>query len=370
MALFILDEYHQHPTDDFYTMASYGQNTKEPLLMIITTAGVDLNSPCYTQEYKYCSDLLNPNVDVENDTYFVDIVELDKDDNIHDMKNWWKANPLRMTYKQGQDKIKEEYDIAKEIPERMPTFMTKCLDIWVQAKESSYMDMAKWKACEVQELPCNLEGKVCFIGGDMSAKIDLTSLAFVIPFMDGDTKKYIVFSHSFIPNWDKVREHEIKDKMPYTSWVERGFITVTNTPIIDQQQVIEYGIEFCKKYNLSIDTWCFDPANATKIMGDLDKQGYEVTELFQSHLKLNESTVALREEVYLENVIYLPNPVLNYAMNNTVIKTNNGLIKIDKDVSTKRIDPVDALICGFKMAWLYEFEPSYDPIKALEACDW
>jgi phage terminase large subunit-like protein len=370
MALMIIDEYHQHPTDDFYTMASYGQNTKESLLMIITTAGTDLNYPCYTQEYKYCSQLLNPSVDSENDTYFADILELDEGDDIENRRNWWKANTLRMTYKEGQEKIEEEYKIAKEIPEKMPSFMTKCLNIWVQAKENGYMDMAKWKACEVKEIPYDLNNRVAFIGGDMSAKIDLTSLAFVIPILDEGVKKYVVFSHSFIPNKEKLRERCLKDKMPYDAWERQKFITVTNTPIIDQNVVIQHGIDFCKKNNWEIDTWCFDPSNATKIMTDVADMGYKVTELFPSPQKLNESTVALREEVYSDNIIYLPNPVLNFAMSNAIIKTNNGLIKIDKDATTKRIDPVDALICAFKMAWLYEFEPKYDAVKALLSMDW
>ncbi|MGL4573021.1 MAG: terminase large subunit domain-containing protein, partial [Clostridium sp.] len=34
-ALFIIDEYHQHPTSEFYDLGAYGANTKEPLLMII-----------------------------------------------------------------------------------------------------------------------------------------------------------------------------------------------------------------------------------------------------------------------------------------------------------------------------------------------
>lgn len=50
----ILDEYHQHKTTEFYDLG-LGSNTKEPLLMIITTAGMDLTYPCYTQEYTYCS---------------------------------------------------------------------------------------------------------------------------------------------------------------------------------------------------------------------------------------------------------------------------------------------------------------------------
>jgi len=277
-----------------------------------------------------------------------------------------------MTYAQGVKKIEDEYKIAKEIPEKMISFLTKCLNKWVQAKENGYMDMAKWKACEVKEIPYDLNNRIAFIGGDMSAKIDLTSLAFVIPIMDNGIKKYVVFSHSFIPNREKLRERCLKDKMPYDAWERQGFITVTDTPIVDQNAVIQYGIDFCKKNNWSVDTWCFDPANASKIMMDVSDMGYNVTELFQSHNKLNESTVALREEVYMGNVIYLPNPVLNFAMSNTVIKTNNGLIKIDKDATMQRVDPVDALICGFKMAWLYEFEAKLTKItdEYLDALGW
>lgn len=40
-AVLVLDEYHQHPTTEFYDLG-LGSNSKEPLLFIITTAGVDL----------------------------------------------------------------------------------------------------------------------------------------------------------------------------------------------------------------------------------------------------------------------------------------------------------------------------------------
>lgn len=275
-----------------------------------------------------------------------------------------------MTYPEGVKKIEDDYKVAKEIPEKMISFMTKCLNKWVHAKANGYMDMAKWKACEVKKIPYDLNNRVVFVGGDMSAKIDLTSLAFVIPIMDNGVKKYIVFSHSFIPNREKLRERCLIDKMPYDSWERQGYITVTDTPIVDQEAVIQYARKFCAKNKWEIDTWCFDPANATKVMMDLANEGENVTELFQSHQKLNESTVALREEVYLRNIIYLPNPVLNFAMSNAVIKQNNGLIKIDKDATVQKIDPVDALICGFKMAWLYEMENIYNPVDALMAMDW
>lgn len=366
----IVDEYHQHPTTEFYDLG-LGSNTKEPLLMIITTAGKDLTYPCYVTEYQYCSKVLNPSVDVENDEYLIDICELDPEDyqnieNLEKRECWMKANPIRMTYQEGIEKIEGEYKIAKEIPEHMTAFLTKCMNVWVQAKENGYMDMAKWKACRVEELPIDTKGMSVYVGFDMSAKIDLTSVAFVIPFLSGEKDqtgkeivKYIIYSHSFIPNREKLAERKVKDKVDYDAWERMGFLTVTNTPIVDQNAVMSYVLHTCAEHEWSIETLCFDPANASKLMMDLSNEGYEVEEVFQSHKSLNESTQGFREQVYSGNVVYLHNPVLQFAMSNAIVRRNNGLIKIDKDATTKRIDPVDAVLCAYKLAMYHQFASNY-----------
>ena len=353
-AMLIIDEYHQHPTTDFYDLA-LGSNTKEPLTSIITTAGKDLTYPCFTQEYDYCSKLLDPSVDVRNDEYFVDICEADPGDDPGDVETWKKANPIRAYYPEGLQKIREDYEVAKQVPEKMIAFLTKMLNVWVQAKDNGYMDMAKWKACEVQELPIDVTGRPVYVGFDMSSKIDLTSVAFVVPYQESGEPKYVIWTHSFIPTTDKLREHIIKDKMPYDAWERLGYLTLTNTPIVDQNAVMRYVLSECERLKLDIQCLCFDPANAGKIMMDLSDQGYDVEEVFQSHKSLNESTQSFREQVYAGNVAYTHNPLLNYAMSNAVIRTNNGLIKIDKDATTKRIDPVDALLGAFKLALYHDF---------------
>lgn len=361
-AFLIIDEYHQHPTTDFYDLA-LGSNTKEPLTSIITTAGKDLTYPCFTQEYDYCAKLLDPDVDVCNEEYFVDICEADPGDDIGAEDTWKKANPIRAYFPEGLQKIREDYDVARQIPEKMIAFMTKMLDMWVQAKENGYMDMAKWKACEVEKLPIDITGRPVYVGFDMSAKIDLTSVAFIVPYQSDDfdaqgkhVVKYVMWTHSFIPTADKLREHIIKDKMPYDAWERLGYLTLTNTPIVDQNFVMKYVLDECEKYDLDIQCLCFDPANASKIMMDLSDQGYTVEEVFQSHKSLNESTQGFREQVFAGNVAYTHNPLLNYAMSNAVIRTSNGLIKIDKDANTKRIDPIDATLAAFKLALYHDFE--------------
>lgn len=364
----ILDEYHQHRTTEFYDLG-LGSNTKEPLLMIITTAGMDLTYPCYVQEYQYCSKILDPNVDVENDEYQVDICEVDPEDYKDDLSRleneelWKKANPIRMSYENGVKKIRQAWKIAKEIPEKMTAFLTKMLNIWVQAKENGYMDMAKWKACQVDVIPIDTHGIDVYVGFDMSAKIDLTSVAFMIPYQSGEYDqtgkeivKYILFVHSFIPNREKLAERKAKDKVDYDAWERMGFLTVTDTPIVDQNVVMKYVLDTCQENDWNIECLCFDPANASKLMMDLSNEGYVVEEVFQSHKHLNEATQGFREQVYCGNIIYTYNPVLNFAMSNAVIRVSQGLIKIDKDATIKRIDPVDATLCAFKLAMYHDFD--------------
>lgn len=353
-AVLVLDEYHQHPTTEFYDLG-LGSNSKEPLLFIITTAGVDLDVPCYTQEYTYCSDVLNPHTDTVNEEYFIDICEADTDDDIASLDTWRKANPIRAYYQEGVEKLSSDFKIAKEIPEKMTAFKTKCLNMWLNKKADGYMDMAKWKACEVEKIPFGIKGQEVYVGFDMSAKIDLTSVSFVIPVQVNGVAQYAIFSHSFIPNYEKLKERMAVDKMPYDSWVERGYITVTDTPIVDQDAVIEYVFNFCKENNFKIKNLCFDPANASKMMMELEKKGYECVEVYQSYKSLNESTAGFREQVYSSNVFYLYNPVLNFAVNNAMIRTNGGLIKIDKDITHKRIDPLIAVLGAFKLAQYHEF---------------
>ena len=372
-AILVLDEYHQHDTSEFYDLA-IGSNTKEPLLMIITTAGVDLNVPCYQEEYQYVSGLLDPDKpDIENDEYFADIFEAESgipltDENFELLAKM--ANPIRAYYTEGMKKLHDDYIIAKSVPQKMTSFLTKALNVWVQARENGYMIMSKWNRCKAEKLPVDVSGREVYVGFDMSAKIDLTSVAFIIPFKDGDTVKYILFSHSFIPNRDKLRERMIVDKMPYDAWERNGWLTVTDTEIVDQNAVMKYVTDFVEKNGLAINCLCFDPANASKLMLEMSDEGYVVHEVYQSHKSLNEATAGFREQVYCGNVMFLNNPLLNYSMGNAVIRTNNGLIKIDKDATRRRIDPVDAALCAFKLAMYHEFIDTVSTEEWLNSEGW
>lgn len=359
----ILDEFHQHQTSEFYDLA-IGSNTKEPILCIITTAGVDLSYPCY-REYEFCGQVLDPNIDVYAEDYLIDIMEQDPEDYVNkktlqDESLWLKSNPIRASYPEGRRLIRQTYEKALQVPEEMPSCLTKCFDIWVQAKEGGYMDMRAWKKCEVSELPIDIAGLPCVVGLDLSAKIDLCSVCFCIPFINEDkldaadepVPQYILLQHSFIPSREKLLEREASDKVPYTAWAESGWLSVTNSQIVDQNFVKLWVKRFAEDHGLKVETWAFDPHNSALFMSSLSDEGENVIEIYQSYSGLNDPTVGLREEIIQGNVYHLPDPLFSFCMSNAVTRSSDGRIKIDKDQTTKRIDPVDASICAFKCAQL------------------
>ena len=380
-----LDERHQMPTNEFAALF-YGAGSSDPLLVSITTAGMRLDWPCF-KEYEYCKKIIDANCDIDDDEYLIDIYELEPEDyvDVRNVKNealWIKANPVRATFDKGLEAIRREYNTALEKPEDLPLALTKLFNIWYQYRESGYMDMEKWKLCQVDELPIDIRGMDCIIGCDMSAKIDLTAIAILIKYKDPEKEdihgdplvKYIVMQHSFIPNRERLLQRMRTDKAPYDAWEAEGFLSVTGTEIVDKDYVMAWVYEFIKEFDLHPICWAFDANNAAGIMSDVSKDGYTVYDVAQNYGSLNDATVAFREEVFCRSVCYTYDPLLNFAMGNAVVKYSNGLIKIDKDATTRRIDPVDAIICAFKLSMYCdatvtqkEFNESID---AWLASDW
>lgn len=351
----IIDEYHAHPTSEIYDVLDSGMAARpQPLLMTITTAGFDLNNPCYSVEYKYVSQILDPNNPIENDEYFVMINELDKDaegnltDDIRDERCWIKANPILASYKEGLNYLRGQLKAALDVPEKMRNFLTKNMDVWLDQKEQGYMRMDKWVLCGQDIDMETLKGMECYVGIDLSAKIDLTSVAFEFK-KDG---KYIVLSHSFMPE-DTLKTKMQTDKVPYDLWVKQGWITLTPGAVVDYNFIKRYLQDFEKQYQVKIKEICVDPYNATQFMQDMEAEGYTVVEIRQGIPTLSGPTKDFREQVYLGNVIHNNNPVLTWAVSNAITRQDhNENIMLDKSKSRERIDPIAAVIDAHVRAML------------------
>lgn len=332
----IIDEYHAHTTSEMYDVLVSGMGQRsQPLLMIITTAGFDLNSPCY-KEYEYLSGVLEGIY--KNENYFIYIAELDEDDDIKDESTWIKANPILNTTPQMMDFLRQQLQEALDKPELMRSFLTKNMNKWVDMNDiAGYIPLNKWRKCFSSNMP-DTRGQQVYIGVDLSAKLDLTSLSFEFKIDD----KYIVFSHSFMPQ-EKLEEKRKKDKVPYDLWVKQGWITTTPRAVIDYRFVKQYMLDEVKKNDWIIKEICIDPWNSSQFITELDN--YTTVEIQQILNVLSLPTKDFREQVYMGNVIHIGNPVLEWAINNAVLKIDqNENIQLDKKKARERIDPIAAVI--------------------------
>jgi phage terminase large subunit-like protein len=346
----VLDEYHLHETTEYYDLGTSGMKTRsQPLLSIITTAGFELNNPCYRVEYDYVSKILDPNNPIENDRYFVMICEAETDeegnliDDIRSEAARIKSNPIIGDTPVGKESIEIDLLESLDKPDKMRDFLTKTLNIWINQRAAGYMNMEKWKLCgATKERPFpDVTGMIVFPGIDLSATLDLTSVDFDIPL---GNEEYAILSHSFMPE-ETLAAKRKTDKVPYDLWVKQGWITATPGAEVDYHFVLEYIEQQFDKYKWPRGEVCFDKALATWLEHELQERSFTPIEIGQWYNQLSEPTKDLRAKTYCKKIIHDNNPVLTWAMSNAVVRKGpSENIMLDKSRAVQRIDPVAALI--------------------------
>ena len=354
----LIDEYHAHPTDEILEVINTGMVARrQPLLFIITTAGTNFGGPCYRVEYPLVEKILDPSLDFDVADYFCMVNELDRDqegnliDDVKDEECWVKANPIAATYPEGLANIRSKLASALESPEKMESFLTKNMNLWVNQSAMSYMDMAKWKERgAITEIPVDTYGRSAYVGIDLSKRIDLTAAGIILPIDVDGIFKYVVRAHGFIPE-DTVAVHEKTDKVPYRAWAKAGYLTITPGDVVDYRFIEAWIHETTDDLGVNVKELCYDPYNATHFAQDFDAQGIITVEVRQGMRTLSEPTKAFREEAYRGNILHEPNPLLDWAISNAVTKRDhNENIILDKEKSTNRIDPIAAVINAFSRA--------------------
>lgn len=357
----IVDEYHAHRNNQMYKLLEGGiKKMKSALISVITTAGFDLKSPC-CKLYENCMNILKGVS--ENETQFIYIAQMDEKDGLWNPQNWIKANPILQYDPDALENMIPIANTAREMGgEDLRDFLVKQLNQWVQFSNRQYIkDIAKWNRLGVRRRGLEaFKGRKCYVGVDLSSGGDLTSIALVFPYMDGETKKYYVYSHSFIPA-NRVQEHIKTDNAPYDIWINDGYCTVTETLggiKTDYKYILSHLKKLIKKYELSVQMICYDPHNASAFLGDLESMGYDSLSITQSAKNLNDATVDFRLEIDAGNVEFDGgNGLLTWSIANAKTISNSfGEIKIDKDISVDRIDACDAVVDAWTMAMKDEYK--------------
>lgn len=329
----VIDEYHTHPTSEVLdTLATSMLKRKNPLLIIITTPGFNMDGPCY-KEYQYARQILDGKL--IDESYYAVIFESPRDSDIYHEETWKLANP-NYGISIGKDYFENEIQRIKNEPSYENTFRVLHLGQWVQM-ETTWISDYDWHRIKFDKPKLtDFAGCEAFLSFDLSSTSDITSLSAIIK-RDG-------IYHSF--NWfwlPKERHHnsaEYKNES-FAEWIEKGYITLCSTRTVDYRLVydqIKKIDSICNVVNIQYDNW-----NASILASELEREGYLCEKYRQGFKSMSMPTKKFREFVIEGKFNHLYNPVLKWMVGNVTIQIdeqNNYKVIKDKKKAHRKVDGV------------------------------
>ena len=333
----IIDEFHEAKDDSILRNLSSGMvNRSQPLLFIITTAGFNIQGPCY-QYRKVVSDILAGTK--QDDSTFGIIFTLDEGDDWEDESNWIKANPsigITPTW----EGLRTEYTKAiNEGASAEVNFKTKNLNVWTTVSDTWVQDH-KWMACASTFSESDLIGRDCYGGLDLAKTRDLTAFVLLFP-PTNETEKFKSLHWFWCPE-DNAKERAKKDGVPYLDWAKQGLLDLTPGDVVDYDFVFAKIMELCEKFQ--IRGISYDPWNATQFAIQLEEAGASFKAFTQNTKHFNEPVCWIERNVMTKNLDHGGNEIMRWmASNVTLFRDSSGLVRFDKKRSQEKIDGLVSL---------------------------
>ena len=340
----VFDEIHTQPNRELWDVLTTSTGAREqPLVFGITTAGFDRESICYELHERAMS-VINGAVDIPS--FFAYVKSAAETDDWLSEEVWKACNPALDIFRSIDD-MRELAQQAADSPALQNTFRRLYLNQWT-SQQSRWIDIRAWDGCIGPVDPALLRNKHVFGGMDLASTTDLTALCLCFP-PKGEDGDYQNMWHFWIPE-AKLEDRSRRDRVPYRSWVEQGFVTTTPGNVVDygviRKDIGALGQEFPMLREIAYDPW-----NATSLAVDLESDGFQMIPIRQGHASLSAPTKEFERLVTDRRLRHGANPVMRWMVDNVaVVQDSNGNIKPAKDKSRDRIDGVVAAIMALDRA--------------------
>lgn len=357
----VIDELHAHKTADVFSALETAVGAREQaLLYLITTAGKLFPGSICKAQRDYGEQMLRQ--EIEDDSFFAYIAELDEGDDWQDPANAIKANPnlgVSVTMRYLLSKLKK----AQASPVERVAHRMKRLNQWVEDWIGQLIPFPAWHECAGRFSLEKLRGRECWAGVDLSSRRDMTAAALLFPPV-GKREKWKLRVFYWVPRAiiEEVREagqHAPPDKKAILDWVQRGWIEATPGRTVDFGAVLARFRELRELY--SIAAIGVDPWNATQFTNDLIADGFVTVEVAQRLRNLSAPTKDFIDLVVERQILHAGNPVLTWNARNAKGRLDENLNispakKRSGGETGKRIDGICATITAQLLATAEEAE--------------
>lgn len=409
--LALVDELHEHPDRGIVDMLAAGFKFRQnPLLFIITNSGSDRASICY-EEHEFAvrvaagSASMTPGEDPEftyevyQDDNFAELLQsydetfsyvcaLDEgDDPLSDESCWIKANPLYGVTIQERY-LRGRVSQARSIPGKLNEILRLNFCVWTDSA-IAWMSRPTLEAVlhDINPIAEHPQAEV-HLGLDLSATRDMTALAGTIQtgWMEVEREQsdgsvvsaraptFDCWVEGFTPV-DTMDERAAIDKLPYRTWVDRGFLHGVPGKIINRAFVAARVAQISgdlRIAQLAYDSYAFKqfeedcaelglkipfirhPQGGTKrgtATDEEQEQAKKKGDAAPEGLWMPGSVADLELAIFEGRVRIKRNPVVTQAMMSVMIKSDPlGNKWFDKIKAKNRIDCAVALAMSFGAA--------------------
>jgi phage terminase large subunit-like protein len=336
----IIDEYHEHSTDGLVNVIESGMGARrEPLLIIITTAGFDRTKPCYDFRSNMIEVLQGHRTD---ESLFGIIYTLDDGDDWTDSSLWLKSNPnLNVSVK--EDFLKQQCLDAQNRGSKRGAFLTKNMNVWVDSVDT-WISEERWNECQRDFTLEDLKGLDCYAGLDLASTADINSLSLYFPDAINDSDCLI---NVFFSPKDTANRRQKDDKVPYLDWGKLGWMVLTDGgagKATDYNYIKKFILDLSKNVNLKMVS--FDKWNASYLVNELINEGINMDSYSQSFASMSFPTKEFEKKILESKLVHNGNPCMAWMLRNVQLSTDsNDNVKIDKKKSTEKVDgPVSTIM--------------------------
>lgn len=364
-----LDEIHEYASDEIYGKLKTGQGIwDEPLTFTITTAssGED-ESNLEMQFYNMSKAMENPDTleEDKDETFYYKIYEADKECEIEDYEQWFKANPALGDFRKADDII----NFAKRVrlmPLQSNMFRRMFLNQHVATDHiKNAINMELWDRCTRKVDLEELKGLRCWNGWDLSSKNDITG--FVQVFYLDDKDKFLIYPHLFTPK-GTLLEREAEDHNPYSKWVKDEQLIALEGNYIKFDDMIDYISDLDSEFKF--EETGFDRWGSPTIQNRLEEK-WDIIPLGQGTKTMSQVINDFENLLIDERLIIADNEVFRFMAKNCIgVYDDNMGVKYSKKKSKFKIDGIIAMLMGLLLAIEANDITHYNPINALDKMDW
>lgn len=296
----------------------------------------------FLDEIDYAKKILDGLID--NKRYFALLYE--PDDEL--IKEWetndlviYQSNPVAVENEMMFDALKESRTMAILYENKKENYLCKHNNIQYKGLGAEgFIDVNKVKECKIPINKDFWKGKKVYLGTDLSATDDNTSIAMVTEY-DGFIYAKV---WGFVPV-DRVEIKSNKEHVDYNKMIEAGYCFKCGDDVIDYEFIEAFTIKLEEEYGVNVMQDGYDRWNALSSAQKLEAAGIEMVEIKQHSSVLHMPTKLLYESILSKKFRYEENRLLEINFQNArcTYDTNENRY-VNKKRSNGKVDMVVSLI--------------------------